>query len=63
MLLAMMQHPDFAKYDLSSLELVLSGGSPVPVYLMEQVKERIGADVVSSMVRPKPVHHYPDTAR
>jgi len=45
MLLAMMQHPDFGKYDLSSLKSVISGGSPVPVYLMEQVKERMGADV------------------
>jgi len=45
MLFAMMQHPDFAKYDLSSLRTVVSGGSPVPVYLMEQVKERMGADV------------------
>ena len=45
MLLAIMQHPDFGKYDLSCLRSVISGGSPVPVYLMEQVKERIGADV------------------
>ena len=45
MLLAMVQHPDFDHYDLSSLKQVLSGGAPVPVYLMEQVKERIGADV------------------
>src|SRR6266705_2389783 len=45
MLLAIMQHPDFGKYDLSSLRSVISGGSPVPVYLMEQVKERMGADV------------------
>lgn len=45
MLLAMLQHPDFGKYDLSSLRSVISGGSPVPVYLMEQVKERMGADV------------------
>jgi fatty-acyl-CoA synthase len=45
MLLAMMQHPDFEKYDLSCLKSVISGGSPVPVYLMEQVKERMGADV------------------
>ncbi len=44
MLLAIMQHPDFASFDLSSLKSVVSGGSPVPVYLMEQVKERIGAD-------------------
>jgi fatty-acyl-CoA synthase len=45
MLLAMMQHPDFEKHDLSSLRSVISGGSPVPVYLMERVKERMGADV------------------
>jgi fatty-acyl-CoA synthase len=45
MLIAMLQHPDFAKYDLSSLRTVLSGGAPVPVHLMEQVKERMGADV------------------
>jgi fatty-acyl-CoA synthase len=44
MLLAIMQHPDFAGFDLSSLRSVVSGGSPVPVYLMEQVKEHIGAD-------------------
>ena len=45
MLLAMLQHPDFSKYDLSSLEFVLCAGAPVPVSLMEAVKERIGADV------------------
>ena len=45
MLLAMLQHPDFVRYDLSSLSHVCTGGTPVPVYLMEQVKERIGADV------------------
>ncbi len=45
MLLAILQHPDFEKYDLSSLRTVVSGGSPVPIYLMEQVKERMGADV------------------
>lgn len=46
MLIAMLQHPDFAKYDLSSLERVVCAGAPVPVSLMEQVKERMGADVV-----------------
>jgi len=45
MLLAMMQHPAFGSFDLSCLRSVISGGSPVPVYLMEQVKERMGADV------------------
>lgn len=45
MLMAILQHPDFERYDLSSLLTVGSGGAPVPVSLMEQVKERIGADV------------------
>ena len=45
MLMAILQHPDFARYDLSSMRTVVSGAASVPVYLMEQVKERIGADV------------------
>ncbi len=45
MLLAILQHPDFASYDLSALRSVVSGATVVPVYLMEQVKERMGADV------------------
>ncbi len=46
MLIAMLQHPDFEKYALSSLKWVMCAGAPVPVYLMEQVKERIGADIL-----------------
>ncbi len=45
MLIAMLQHPDFASYDLSALTAVSAGAAPVPVSLMEQVKERIGADI------------------
>jgi fatty-acyl-CoA synthase len=45
MLLAILQHPQLGDYDLSSLRIVGSGGAPVPVALMEQVKARIGADV------------------
>ncbi len=45
MITAIMQHPDFSTYDLSALRLIGTGGAPVPVALMEQVKERIGADV------------------
>ena len=45
MLLAILQHPEFSQHDLSSLRSVVSGATSVPVYLMEQVKERIGADV------------------
>lgn len=46
MLIAMLQHPDFANYDFSALERVVCAGAPVPVALMEQVKERMGADVM-----------------
>ena len=45
MLIAMLQHPDFDAYPLSSLKVASSGGAPVPVSLMEQVKARVGADV------------------
>jgi fatty-acyl-CoA synthase len=45
MLMALMQHPDFTMADLSSLKQVVSGGAPVPVALMEQMKECTGADV------------------
>jgi len=45
MLLAMLQHPDFRTYDLSSPKKVVCAGAPVPVALLEQVKEQIGAEV------------------
>ncbi|HEY0755126.1 MAG TPA: AMP-binding protein [Ktedonobacteraceae bacterium] len=45
MLIAMLQHPDFARHTPTTLKVVLSGGAPVPVALMEQVKERMNADV------------------
>ena len=45
MITAIMQHPEVNTYDLSSLQLIGTGGAPVPVALMEHVKKRIGADV------------------
>jgi fatty-acyl-CoA synthase len=45
MLLAIMQHPDFEQYDLSSLSRVGTGGTSVPVSLIEQVTARMGTDV------------------
>ena len=44
MLVAMLQHPDFEQYDLSSLKQVLSGGAPVPVAVMQQIHARTGAE-------------------
>ncbi len=45
MIQALLAHPDSTNYDLSSLKVVGSGGAPVPLLLMEQVKARLGADV------------------
>ncbi len=46
MLIAMLNHPRFlaGEFDLSSLKQILTGGAPIPVVLMEQVKEQMGAD-------------------
>jgi len=45
MLIAMLQHPEFETYRPTALKAVSSGAAPVPVALMEQVKERMGSDV------------------
>jgi fatty-acyl-CoA synthase len=45
MLIAMLQHPEFEAFRPTSLKAVTSGGAPVPVAVMEQVKERMGTDV------------------
>ncbi len=45
MLIAMLQHPEFETYRPTTLKSVTSGGAPVPVAVMEQVKERMGTDV------------------
>jgi len=45
MLLAILQHADVERYDLSSLLSVGSGGTPVPISLMERTKACIGSDI------------------
>ena len=42
MLLAMMEHPDFAKRDLSSLRVVGSGGSTVPAEIVRRIQSTLG---------------------
>ena len=42
MFIAMLEHPDFAKYDLSSLRTGIMAGSPCPVKVMEQVVHEMG---------------------
>lgn len=44
MLVAMLNHPKFSEFSLKDLKLVITGATPVPVVLMEQIKELIGAD-------------------
>lgn len=45
MLIAMMEHPDFGSRDLSSLELVCSGGSTVPADLVRRIESTLGVDL------------------
>jgi fatty-acyl-CoA synthase len=46
MLVAMLNHPRFlaGEFDLSSLREIITGATPVPVVLMEEVREKMGAD-------------------
>jgi fatty-acyl-CoA synthase len=42
MLLAMMEHADFAHRDVTSLQYVLSGGAPVPPELVRRIESTLG---------------------
>ena len=42
MMIALLEHPDLDKRDLSSLRVAVSGGSPVPAGLVRRVEERLG---------------------
>ncbi|MEO6125663.1 MAG: AMP-binding protein [Ilumatobacteraceae bacterium] len=42
MLIALMEHPDFAHRDLSALRTVSSGGSVVPAALVRTIEDRLG---------------------
>ncbi len=48
MLLAMLNHPRLLahEFDTSSLHSVISGGTPVPSVLVDQVKAKMGADLI-----------------
>jgi fatty-acyl-CoA synthase len=47
MFIAALNHPDFARYDLSSLRTGIMAGSPCPVEVMKQVKELMHMDDVA----------------
>ncbi len=42
MMIAMLDHPDLARRDLSSLRVAVSGGSPVPAELVRRVERTLG---------------------
>ena len=42
MLIAMMEHPEFAARDLSAMQTVCSGGSTVPAALVRRIEETLG---------------------
>ena len=42
MMIAMLEHPDLARRDLSALRCAVSGGAPVPAELVRRVEERLG---------------------
>ena len=46
MLLAYLGHPELKKYDLSSLRVLISGGTNVPVEMSRRVKKELGADIL-----------------
>jgi len=43
---AMLQHPPDRDYDLSTLELFVSGGAPLPAHTLKAVEERFGVIVL-----------------
>ena len=47
MFIAELEHPDFAKYDLSSLRTGIMAGSPCPVEVMKQVVDRMHMEDVT----------------
>src|SRR5699024_8717494 len=47
MLLALMEQLKKKTYDISSLNLMESGGAPVPVALAQRVRSELGADLVT----------------
>jgi fatty-acyl-CoA synthase len=47
MFIAVLDHPDFERYDLSSLRTGIMAGSPCPVEVMKQVVDRMHMDEVT----------------
>ncbi|WP_371804898.1 AMP-binding protein [Candidatus Lokiarchaeum ossiferum] len=45
---AIINHPNFDKYDLSSLELIFSGAAPLPEELGKEIEKKTGAMVIEA---------------
>jgi fatty-acyl-CoA synthase len=48
MTVALLEHPERAGRDLSSLQAILSGAAPAPVWVWEQVGERLGVAEITT---------------
>lgn len=46
MVMALLEHPDFARYDLSSLNFILTGAAAVPPALVERVRTALGCELM-----------------
>lgn len=46
MSVALVEHPDIDRYDLSSLQAVLSAAAPTPVRIWQQLKDKLGVQEV-----------------
>ncbi len=46
MTVALLEHPDLPRRDLSSLRAILSGAAPAPVWLWEKVRDVLGVDEI-----------------
>jgi fatty-acyl-CoA synthase len=57
MIIAMLREPRFSEFDTSSLRVVIAGGTPIPVAVMEEVKARLGAEpaIVLGMTEASPI--------
>lgn len=47
MFIAMLEHPDFDKYDFSSLRTGIMAGSPCPIKVMQQVVDKMGMSEIT----------------